>query len=172
MLPKSHSGDVSSIPWGVRETPISWANCSAGVPSCPAPPCRSAVLPDPTSPWYVRVLESTGNDNPVGGRPSADWSPQACGDLYEFPGQRTPRCVVSEKNIESRVAVSGNPLFLGDRVFSMGISFPRTHPILEFRLTPQVLRLPQFSTRLGESTLTLSNVRPRLKSLSFPHLRC
>ena len=48
------------MPWGVRGTLFSWANCSVGVPSCPAPPRRPAVRPDPTRPWYVRVLDSTG----------------------------------------------------------------------------------------------------------------
>ena len=39
---------------------VSWANCFVGVQSCPAPPRRPAVRPDPTRPWYVRVLDSTG----------------------------------------------------------------------------------------------------------------
>ena len=54
------SGDVSSMPWGVRGTLVSWAYCSVGVPSCPAPPRRPTVRPDPTRPWYVRVLDSAG----------------------------------------------------------------------------------------------------------------
>ena len=33
---------------GGRGTLASWANCSVGVPSCPAPPRRPAVRPDPT----------------------------------------------------------------------------------------------------------------------------
>ena len=53
------SRNVSSMPWGVRRTLVSWANCSVGVPSCPVPPRRPAVRPDPTLPWYVRVLDST-----------------------------------------------------------------------------------------------------------------
>ena len=57
------SGDVSSMPWGVRGTLVPWANCSVGVPSCPAPPRRPAVRPDPTCPWYVRVLDSTTNNH-------------------------------------------------------------------------------------------------------------
>ena len=55
------SGYVCSMPWKVRGTVVSWANRSVGVLSCPAPPPRPAVRrPDPTSPWYVRVLDSTG----------------------------------------------------------------------------------------------------------------
>ena len=53
------SGDVFSMPWGVRGTLVSWANCSVGVPSCPAPPRHPAVRPDPTRPWYVRVFKIT-----------------------------------------------------------------------------------------------------------------
>ena len=53
------SGDVSSMSRGVRGTLVSWAHCSVGVPSRPAPPRRPAVRPDPTRPWYVRVLDST-----------------------------------------------------------------------------------------------------------------
>ena len=53
------SGDLSSMPWRVRGTLVSWANCSVGVQSCPAPPRRPAVCPDPTRPCYVRVLDST-----------------------------------------------------------------------------------------------------------------
>ena len=45
-----NSGDVSSMPWRVCGTLVSWANCSVGVPSCPAPPRRPAVRPDPTRP--------------------------------------------------------------------------------------------------------------------------
>ena len=59
MLLEGRSGDVSSMPWGVRGMLVSWANCSVGVPSCPAPPRRPAVRPDPTRLWYVRVLDST-----------------------------------------------------------------------------------------------------------------
>ena len=55
------SGDMSSMPWGVCGMLVSSANCSVGVPSCPAPPRRPAVRPDPTRPWYVRVLDSTIN---------------------------------------------------------------------------------------------------------------
>ena len=55
------SGDVSSMPWRIRGTFsfVSWANSSVGVPSCPVPPRRPAVRPDPTRPWYVRVFDST-----------------------------------------------------------------------------------------------------------------
>ena len=54
------SCDVSTMPWGVRGTFVSWANCFVGVQTCPAPSRRPAVRPDPTCPWYVRVLDSTG----------------------------------------------------------------------------------------------------------------
>ena len=46
------SSDVCSMPWGVRGSLVSWADCSA-LP-------RPAVRPDPTRPLYVRVLDSTG----------------------------------------------------------------------------------------------------------------
>ena len=59
VLLEKRSGDVSSMHWRLRGTLVSWANCSVGVPSCPAPPRRHAVRPDPTRPWYVRVLDST-----------------------------------------------------------------------------------------------------------------
>ena len=52
MLLGRRSGDVST-------TLVSWANRSVGVQSCPTPPRRPAVRPDPTRPWYVRVLDST-----------------------------------------------------------------------------------------------------------------
>ena len=58
VLLEKYKGDVSSMPWGVRGKPVSWANSSVGVPSCPGPPCRPNVRPDPTRPWYVRVLDS------------------------------------------------------------------------------------------------------------------
>ena len=60
VLLEKRSREVSSIPWGVRGTLVSWENCSVGVPSCPARPRRSARRPDPIRPWYVRVLDSTG----------------------------------------------------------------------------------------------------------------
>ena len=59
VLLERSSGDVSSMPWGVRGTHVSWANCFVCVPTCPAPPRRPAVRPDPTRPWYVWVLDST-----------------------------------------------------------------------------------------------------------------
>ena len=46
--------------WKVRWSLISLANGSVGRQSCPTPPGRSAGRPDPTRPWYVRVLDSTG----------------------------------------------------------------------------------------------------------------
>ena len=55
VLPQRRSRDVSSTPWGVRGTLVSWACCLVGVPFCPAPPRRPAVRPDPTRPWYVQV---------------------------------------------------------------------------------------------------------------------
>ena len=62
------------MPWGVRATLVSWANCSVGVPSCPAPPRRPAVRTVPTRPWYVRVLDSTNCFNSQSGflRSSSD----------------------------------------------------------------------------------------------------
>ena len=53
------SSDVSSMPRMVRWTFASWANSSVGTQSCPTLPGRSAGRPDPTRPWYVRVLDST-----------------------------------------------------------------------------------------------------------------
>ena len=58
VLLERRSGDVSSMPWRVRGTLVSWANSSVGIQSCPTPPRRPAVRSDPTRPWYVRVLES------------------------------------------------------------------------------------------------------------------
>ena len=46
VLLEGRSGDVSMVPWRVRGTLVSWANCSVGVPFCPAPPRRPAVRPD------------------------------------------------------------------------------------------------------------------------------
>ena len=43
------------MPWRIRGTLVSWANCSVGVQSCPTTPRRSAVRLDPTRLWYVRV---------------------------------------------------------------------------------------------------------------------
>ena len=57
------SGDVFTMPRGIRGTLVSWADCSVGVRilTDPAPPPRrSAVRSNPTRPWYVRVLDSTG----------------------------------------------------------------------------------------------------------------
>ena len=59
VLLERRSSDVSSMPWRVRWTFVSWANNSVGTQSCPTPPGRSAVRPDPTQPLYVRVLDST-----------------------------------------------------------------------------------------------------------------
>ena len=59
MLLARRSGDLSSMPWKVRGTLVSWANSSVGIQSCPTPPRRPAARPDPTRPWYVRVLDST-----------------------------------------------------------------------------------------------------------------
>ena len=59
VLLEKRSSDVSSIPWRVQGTCVSWANNSVGTQSCPTPPGRPAERPDPTRPWYVRVLDST-----------------------------------------------------------------------------------------------------------------
>ena len=59
MLLGGRSGDVSSMPCGVRGSLVPWANCSVGVPSCPAPPRRPAVRLDRTRPCYVQALGST-----------------------------------------------------------------------------------------------------------------
>ena len=48
------------MPWRERWTFVSWANNSVGTKSCPTSPGRSAGRSDPTRPWYVRVLDSTG----------------------------------------------------------------------------------------------------------------
>ena len=69
VLLEKRSGDASSMLWGVRGTFVSLANCSVGVPSCPAPPRRPAVRPDPTRPWYVRILDSTGRRRHTGQQP-------------------------------------------------------------------------------------------------------
>ena len=45
--------------WRVRWTFVSLANNFVGTQSCPNPLGRSAGRPDPTRPWYVRVLDST-----------------------------------------------------------------------------------------------------------------
>ena len=62
MLPESCSGQLSSIPRRARGTVLSCANKHVGVPSCRAPPAQPPrrAPPDPTSPWCVRVLVSTG----------------------------------------------------------------------------------------------------------------
>ena len=50
------------MPRGAKGTVVFWANRPVGVPSCPAPPRRSAVRrPAPTRLWYVRVLDSTSD---------------------------------------------------------------------------------------------------------------
>ena len=59
VLLEGGSCDVSAIPWRVYGTCVSWANSFVGTQSCPTPPGRSAGRPDPTRPWYVRVLDST-----------------------------------------------------------------------------------------------------------------
>ena len=51
---------VVLMPWGARGSGLSWADRPVGVPSCPAPPCPAAVRrPEPSRPWYVRVLDPT-----------------------------------------------------------------------------------------------------------------
>ena len=60
VLLESRSSDVSAIPWRVHGTYVPWPNKSIGTQSCSTLPGRSARRPDPTRPWYVRVLDSTG----------------------------------------------------------------------------------------------------------------
>ena len=48
--------------WRVRWTFVSWANSFVGTQSCATPPGRSAGRPYPTRSWYVRVLDSTGDN--------------------------------------------------------------------------------------------------------------
>ena len=50
------------MPWRERWTFVSWVNNSVGTQSCPTPPSRFAGRSDPTRPWYVRILDSTGLD--------------------------------------------------------------------------------------------------------------
>ena len=55
------------MPWRVQGTVVSWANCSAGVPSCPAQPPRPAVRrPDPTP---LVVCPGFGFDMLFNGKP-------------------------------------------------------------------------------------------------------
>ena len=62
MLLARRSRDVFSMLWRVRRTLVSWANSSVGIQFCSTPPVLPdpAVRPDPTRPWFVRVLDSTG----------------------------------------------------------------------------------------------------------------
>ena len=76
VLLERRSGDVSAISWRERWSFVSWANSSVGTQSCPTPPGRSAGRPDPSCPWYVRVLDSTG------------------GIVYVRAAERTSRAVV------------------------------------------------------------------------------
>ena len=48
------------MPGRVRWTFVSWANSCVGTESWTTPHGRPAGRPDPTRPWYVRVLDSTG----------------------------------------------------------------------------------------------------------------
>ena len=50
VLLENRSGDVSSMPWRVRGTLVSWANCSMGAQSCATPPHPAAPLCDPPRP--------------------------------------------------------------------------------------------------------------------------
>ena len=50
VLLERRSSDVSSIPWKVQGTCVSWANSSVGTQSCPTPPGRPAGRPDSTRP--------------------------------------------------------------------------------------------------------------------------
>ena len=56
------SSDVSSMLWGMRGMIVPKAHSSIGEQSCPTPTRHPAVRPDATHPWYVRVLDSTGQD--------------------------------------------------------------------------------------------------------------
>ena len=54
VLPKKRSGQLSTMPRRVKGTVLFWANRRTA-----PPPRRPAVRrPAPTSPWYVRVLDS------------------------------------------------------------------------------------------------------------------
>ena len=56
MLLEKRSSNVSSIPWKIQRTCVSWANSSVGTLSCPTSLGRPAGRLDPTRPWYVRVF--------------------------------------------------------------------------------------------------------------------
>ena len=61
-LMTNRSGQVCSMPWKVRWTFVSWGEPTRRRPVLPrpSPPRRPAMRhPDPTRPWYVRVLDST-----------------------------------------------------------------------------------------------------------------
>ena len=76
VLLERHSGDVSTMPWRVRGTLFSWANSSAGIQCRPTQPRRPAVRPDPTRPWYVRALDSTGDEEDDDDQPVEDEQPE------------------------------------------------------------------------------------------------
>ena len=61
VLLERRSGDVSSMPWGVRGSLVSWANCSVGVLSCPrprpaAPPCAPTRPARGMSGFWIRQV--------------------------------------------------------------------------------------------------------------------
>ena len=63
VLPRKRSGQLSSMPWGARGSVVSTdPSASRPVRSRSALPPRRPALrrPEPFSPWYVRVLDSTG----------------------------------------------------------------------------------------------------------------
>ena len=58
LLPESRPGQLFSMRWAAKGSVVSWTNRSVCVPSCPAPPQRSAVRRRASNrSWYVRVLE-------------------------------------------------------------------------------------------------------------------
>ena len=75
MLLERRCGDVFSMPLRKRLTFVSLANNSVGTKSCPIPPGRSARRFDPTCPWYVQVLDSTGRTSLLGAYWEMFWRP-------------------------------------------------------------------------------------------------
>ena len=64
VLPRRRSGQCSRFAGGQAGGVVSWPNRPNGVSSypSPAPPSRPAVRrPEPTGPWCVQVLDSTGS---------------------------------------------------------------------------------------------------------------
>ena len=61
VLLERRSSIISSMPWRVQGTFVCCADNSVGIQSCPTPRGRPTERPDPTRPWYVQVLDSTGD---------------------------------------------------------------------------------------------------------------